>query len=74
VQPSRYPLKRPPVSFHCYAGSFKNQAEFSSKFPDKEIYHTGSWSFLTLEAVTNEPRSECTGMLCRQRLLAYFPC
>jgi O-glycosyl hydrolase len=34
-------LNRFPVAFHCYAGKFKNQAAFTSKFPDKEVYFTG---------------------------------
>ena len=28
------------VSFHCYAGSVQEQSDFSSQFPEKEIYFT----------------------------------
>lgn len=28
------------VSFHCYAGSVQDQSDFSSQFPEKEIYFT----------------------------------
>jgi hypothetical protein len=37
-------LKRPSVAFHCYGGSYQDQAAFTSQFPDKEVYFTGtSW-------------------------------
>jgi hypothetical protein len=39
-------LSKSSVAFHCYAGKFTNQAAFTSKFPDKEVYFTGrgpSW-------------------------------
>lgn len=28
------------VSFHCYAGGFEDQSEFTSQFPQKEVYFT----------------------------------
>jgi O-glycosyl hydrolase len=28
------------VSFHCYAGNFQNQADFTQAYPDKEVYMT----------------------------------
>lgn len=28
------------VSFHCYAGDYTDQAEFTSQYPDKEVLFT----------------------------------
>lgn len=28
------------VAFHCYAGTFTDQADFTSQFPSKEVYFT----------------------------------
>jgi O-glycosyl hydrolase len=29
------------VSFHCYAGTYTQQAAFTAAFPNKEVYMTG---------------------------------